>query len=437
MNRPRSAAARLTPEGVLGWALTAAAVLLGYLFVVRGGALLLGAEQAPIALSIAATVLVATLIDPVQTRGERLARRVLHREREAPYDVLARFSSRVAEAEVAGELPHLMARLLAEGTQASWAQVWVRVNGRLTLMATHPVGAPTDAPPDGPGVRSVAVGHDGAALGVLRVQERPDHPLTPVEERLFAGLAAQAGLALHTAQLRAELVARHAQLAQRAAELTDVRNRLVAAQDQERQRLERDIHDGAQQQLVALRINLGLAQTLADRVPERAAELLQEQAGAAASVIATVETLSRGDAPAVLRRDGLVAAVRDAASSCPLPVDLALTDVGRLAAAVESTAYFVCLEAMQNVVKHAEATRVSVSLGVHGTELLLEVRDDGIGELPRNGDGTSEGRGLRNMEDRLVSVGGTLQLALTVPGHLVRAVLPMVPAVAGPTEVGR
>ncbi len=425
---------RVSPESVLGWAGAAVAVLVVYVVVVRGGDWLIGTRAAHVELSILATVIVAATIDRIQSRCERLAARLLHRDSSNPYDVLAQFSSQVAGAEAAGELPQLMARLLAEGTAAAWAQVWVLVNGRPTLMATFPPGVAADSSAPAisgssstDGLRSVAVGHAGSVLGVLRVKEQDGHPLTPVESRLFAGLAAQAGLALHAAQLRAELEQRHRELTDRAGQLRAARDRLVAAQDAERRRLERDIHDGAQQQLVALRINLRLAQTLAERSPERAAQLLSEQAHAAEDAITTLRALSRGAEPEVLTRAGLPAALREAAKICPLPVELELHDVGRFSRPVETAVYFSCLEALQNVVKHARATQVGVHLDVVGDALELKVVDDGRGLEP----GAVAGSGIGNMRERLAAVGGQLRIgAARGSGTSVTALVPAVRSTA-------
>jgi signal transduction histidine kinase len=223
---------------------------------------------------------------------------------------------------------------------------------------------------------------------------------------LYAGLAAQAGLALHTAQLRAELHARHRELSARASQLRTARDELVQIQDQERRRLERDIHDGAQQQLVALRINLRLAQALASRDPQRASRLLAEQADAANDAIETLRTLSRGVQPQVLRDHGLSQALAMAASASPVTVNLHVRDVGRLSTDVEAAAYFCCLEALQNVVKHAEATTVTVNVAVKADTLELEIVDDGKGIAPDSVPGT----GLGNMRDRLTAVAGTLHI---------------------------
>ena len=139
---------RVSPQAVLGWLGTAVVVVAVYVVVVLGGGLLLDAPSAQLLLSVLATVVVAATIDGVQQRCERLAARLLHGGRQSPYEVLTRFSPRAVEADALGRLPEQMARLLAEGTATAWAQVWLLVNGRPTLMATHPpdAGALTDPP---------------------------------------------------------------------------------------------------------------------------------------------------------------------------------------------------------------------------------------------------------------------------------------------------
>jgi signal transduction histidine kinase len=420
---------RAHPEVVMGWLGTAGVVVLVYLAVIRGGELLFGEPTNSLTLSTVATVVVAVIIDPVQNSLEAVARRLLRGGSSTPYEVLTQLSSGLPSPDPRAELPQLMARLLAEGTAAEWAQVWVLVNGSPSLMATHPVDAAADTRPpavggstdDGNGLKSVTVGYGGTVLGVLRVQECPGRPLTPMEERLYAGLAAQAGLALHTAQLRAELRARHHELTVRAAQLRTARDQLVHVQDQERRRLERDIHDGAQQQLVALQINLRLAQALSERDPERAAALLAEQSSAAEEAISTLSTLSRGALPRVLSERGLPDALALAASGCPVPVHLTVGDVGRLSPAVEASAYFCCLEALQNAVKHAGATAIEVTLTLQDETLHLTVTDNGNGITAES----VPGAGLSNMQDRLTAVAGSLHIASRpCEGTTVSAALP-------------
>ncbi|HEU0101804.1 MAG TPA: histidine kinase, partial [Mycobacteriales bacterium] len=251
----------LVPLGLIGFV---AAV---YVVVVLGGGALLGRTASPsLPLSLLATVVVALGVAPVQARLAASAG-----GRPSPYDVL-RGTATLTGAEATAELPARMARVLAEGTGVAWAQVWVSVRGELGLAAAWPVDGDRCSPVPGAaadpaGRRALSVRHGGRLLAVLRLQERPGQPLTAVEERLFTGLAAQAGLVLQRVALRAELAARHEELAARTAELRASRQRLIETQDAERRRLERDIHDGAQQHLVALAVNLRLAETLAGRAP--------------------------------------------------------------------------------------------------------------------------------------------------------------------------
>jgi signal transduction histidine kinase len=423
------------PDVVAGW--LGAAVLVGvvYVVVVRGGGVLIGRTTSPhLGLSVLATAIVALGIEPARVRSERAARRWLSNGRPSPYAVLTEFSQRMA-GHADEELTSRMARMLAEGTAVAWAQVWLVVNDRLTLVATYPDDAEARLDPpslggngDDDGLRSVAVGHAGRRLGVLRVQERENRPLSAVEQRLFAGLAAQAGLVLHNAQLRAELTARHNELVRRAAELRSSRDQLVVAQDQERRKLERDIHDGAQQQLVALGINLRLAQTLAVKTPERAAELLGEQAEAAADAIDTLSTLSRGVYPRLLSEHGLADALAAVATANPIPVRLHVADVGRFPRTVEAAVYFCCLEALQNAAKHSGAGSIEVHLALALDRLHLSVTDDGSGVVA----GAEAGVGITNMRDRIESLGGTVRIESRPGGGT--SVVAVVPALRVPAQ---
>jgi signal transduction histidine kinase len=431
MARARPLSWRRRPEVALGWLGTACVVALASGVVLVAG----GGEEPPLVASVGATVVVAAVIDPVQRRCERLAARWLHGDRQTPYDVLSRFTGQVRSEASPEQLPERMARLLAEGTASAWAQVWVLVNDRLTLIATHPAGAAADPEPPplaglsrSPGHRTVTVGYQGRVLGVLRIQERPGRPLTGVEERLFAGLAAQAGLALHSAQVRAELEDRHRELSARTRELTAARDELVCVQDQERRRLERDIHDGAQQQLVALTINLRLAQTLAVQSRERAIEVLAAQQQGAAAAIDTLRSLSRGVQPQVLREEGLAPALRLVAESSPLPVRLTTSKASdRLHPDTEAALYFCGLEALQNAVKHAQARTAEVRLRVGPRSTELTVADDGTGITTSRSTGT----GLANMQDRVAALGGSIRVD-SAPGAGTRVVASVPTRMAAP-----
>jgi len=421
-----------------GWQQLVVALGLGgfvvgvYLIVVLGGGAIIGHLESPsVALSVLATAAVALLFAPVQAILEKATARA--GARATPYEVLSRFSRDATGGFPTEGLPDRMAMLLAQGTGSRWAQVWLVVSGRLTLAATWPTDAEADQrPPHGEsggegtshgGRRLLAVRHGGNLLGVLRVQERPGLALTVVEERLFAGLAAQAGLVLRLVVVRAELEERHAELAARAEELKASRERLIETQDLERRRLERDIHDGAQQHLVALTLNLQLAQRVASHSPQRARRVLSEQAEAAHLAIETLSSLSRGIYPRTLAAEGLGPALRSALATSPIPVTVDTDGVGRLPASVEAALYFCCMEAVQNAAKHSGAGHVAVHLNGNSSGSQLTVTDDGTG-FPDASDHVP-GVGLTNMHDRMDAVGGAVSIdSLPARGTTVTAVVP-------------
>ena len=407
-----------------------------YVVVVLGGGAIIGRTDSPsLPLSVLATAAVALLFAPVQAGLERVATRMGYGGAAAPYDVLSRFSETVTGSYATEQLAARMSMLLAQGTGAQWAQVWLTMSDRLTLAATWPVNAedgrsPPSLQPDGVdatdnGRRALAVRHGSQLLGVLRLQERPGLALTAVEERLFAGLAAQAGLVLRVLRLRAELEDRHKELVTRADELMASRNRLIETQDAERRRLERDIHDGAQQHLVALTVNLRLAQTIAVRSPERAALLLSEQADAAHVAIETLSSLSRGIYPRLLADEGLVPALRLAVATSPIPVIIDTTTRVRLPAPVEAALYFCCMEAVQNAAKHSGARSVSVRFGEDHGRCRLTIIDTGAGFDTGEALASGAGAGLVNMRDRLDAVGGTVAVSSqSGRGTIVTAIVP-------------
>lgn len=429
-------------------------VVLVYVVVVVGGGVLVGQTAAPsLWLSVLATAVVAVGFGPVRSRVTAWSAKVLHLGRMSPYQVLAHFPETATGAYPAAELPVRVVRVLAEGTNAAGAQLWLVVLGRLELAATWPAtgnapdgGARADAPTlgvDRPGLapvvvvdgarRSLAVRERGELLGALSVVVGEGQELSPVESRLFAGLAAQSGLMLRVAALRAELERQLDAVQHRALELRRARRDLVARQDNERQRLERNIHDGAQQEIIALLVNLRLARTLLDRAPGRAAGLLAGQAAAARATIDTLTTLSRGLYPRLLTDAGPVAALSAAVASGPIPVVITADDLPRYAPEVEAAVYFACLEAVQNAGKHSGATRISVAIGDRSGrndttgEVDITIVDDGRGFDPAAG----PGNGLSNIHDRIESVRGVVTITSTVgSGTTVRASIPIA-AVAG------
>jgi len=385
-------------------------VMAVYVVVVLGGGALVGRTDSPSpALSVLATTVVALAFAPVQRRLERSSLRVA-----TPYDVMTRFAVEAGDTDGDEDMPGRMSRLLAQGTGAQWAQVWLQRSEGLALAGRWPLDAPTAV--SGPEVsRSLPVTYGDEVLAELRVQERPGVPLTAMEERLFVGLAAQAGLVLRVLVLRSRLEDRHEELQARTEELEGSRGRVIEAQDAERSRLERDIHDGAQQHLVALAMNLRLAQVVAARSPDRATKVLAAQADAARSAIDTLSSLSRGIYPRRLGEEGLLAALRSGVAASAVPVAVEGDGSDRPPPALEVALYFCCMEAVQNAAKHSGATRVLVGLRQNGGRWQLEVTDDGAGFDVRDALASGTGAGLMNMRDRLDAVGGTVAIDST-PG---------------------
>ena len=382
--------------------------------VVLGG-LLGGGSRPNLALSILATAIIAVAFQPVRERVQRLANRLVYGNRATPYELLSQFSHRVAGTYSTEDVLPRMAPVLGEGTGASRADVWVRLGDGIAPAASWPSGdgpAPSRIAVTGqllppvPGIsRIVPIRRQGELLGALSINKRPGEQLTPIEEKLLADLEAQAGLVLQSVRLTAELRARLTEISQQAGDLRASRQRIVAAQDAERRRIERNIHDGAQQNLVALAVKLRLAASLAKRDPERARVSLKALETESDQALETLRELAGGIYPPLLREQGLATALCAETGKMPLPTTVRADHLERCPPEVEAAVYFVCLEATQNITKHAGASRVEINLRSLANELSFEVTDDGSGfELARGAGGS----GLRNMVDRIEGVGGRL-----------------------------
>jgi signal transduction histidine kinase len=397
-----------------------------YVGIAVGIGTLVGSGGKPnLALSILATAIVAIGFQPVRERVQKVANRLVYGKRATPYEVLSEFSGRVAETYAADEVLPRMAQVLQEGTGAESATVWLRGTEELRPAATFPNGVETHIavpmrngtlPALGHATRSVEVRHQGELLGALSVTKRRGEALTPIEQKLVDDLAHQAGLVLKNVGLSADLQTR-------LDELRASRQRLVSAQDLERRRLERNLHDGAQQHLVALKVKLGLAELLLGRDPEKAAETLEQLKSDADEALETLRDLARGIYPPLLADKGLVVAFESQARKATIPVRVESDGVARYTPDVEATVYFCVLEALQNVQKYAAATQVIVRLraGTDPARLTFEVEDDGTGFDAAT---VRKGAGLTNMNDRMDALGGTVQVishqgaGTTVSGEL-------------------
>ena len=370
-----------------------------YAAIVAAGGFLLGRNDATV--SVIAAVILALAFQPVRARARRFADRVVYGKRANPYEVLTEFSSRVGGAYATEDVVPRMAQILGEGAGAKVARVWLRVGRELRPSASWPPDAAIppnlavdgDAVPSIPGVYVGAVRDRGELLGALSVEMPASDPMTPDKERLVADLASQAGLVLRNVAL--------------VEELRGSRRRLVAAQDHERRKLERNIHDGAQQQLVALAVKARLARQSVARDPAKTEEMLAQIEAETQTALDDLRDLARGIYPPLLADKGLGSALDAQARKASFPVRVDADGVGRLPQDIEAAVYFSCLEALQNVAKYAGASGAAITITRAPTLLTFAVTDDGRGFDPTT---VGSGGGLEGVADRLAAIGGTFDV---------------------------
>jgi signal transduction histidine kinase len=376
-----------------------------YVGIVVGIGAIIG-SKGNVGLSILATAIVAFAFQPIRDRSQHFANRLVYGKRATPYEVLSEFADRVAGTYATDDVLPRMARILAEATGALRADVWLRVGAELRAEGSWPTAPhsgriPYDdtGGPDVPGAAGVAaVRHQGEPLGALSVEKAPGDPMTPADDKLLADVAGQAGLVLRNVRLIEDLRAS--------------RQRLVAAQDQERRKLERNIHDGAQQELVALAMKANLARSLVGRDEAKEAHLLDQLKSDAQQALENLRDLARGIYPPLLADQGLVAALTAQARKSSVRVSVEADGIGRFSQDAEAAVYFCTLEALQNVAKYAEATEATVHLRHEDGHLAFEVTDDGVGFDPK---AKGYGTGMQGMADRLAALGGEL-VVVSSPG---------------------
>lgn len=376
-----------------------------YLAVAIGIGSAIGSASDPVMSALAAAI-VALAFQPVRRRAQHLANVLVYGKRATPYEVLSDLSTRFATTYSLDDALPRLARVTAEAVGAERSRVWLRSDGELLRAASWPP-EPTatvrrldgDALPDlGELETAFPVRHQGELLGAISVVARPGEPLDGTQEKLLGDVAAQAALVLRNVTLVEDLRAS--------------RKRIVAAQDDRARALERNIHDGAQQQLVAITVKLRLAQDLVTKDPTGTRAMLEELRAQTQSALEDLRDLARGIYPPLLADKGLRSAIEAQARKNVLPVRLAGDGVGRYVQEVEAAVYFCTLEALQNAAKYAGASSVDVRLAEVGGHLEFEIHDDGIGFDPVT---TPSGAGLQNMSDRLSALGGSLEIR-SAPG---------------------
>lgn len=414
----------LVVRKALVFAVMTAVIAVVYVGMVVGVGAIVGSRASPVLSALAAAV-VALVFQPVRARARRFADRVVYGRRATPYEVMAEFGDQLAETYAADDVLPRIARVLGEGIGAERARVRLSIGDELREVASWPEEPAVDegSTADHRDDFTAEVRHRGELLGALSVAMPPNDPMNPSKELLVHDLAAQAGLVLRNERLTAALKAR-------LGELKAAQKRLVSAQDHERRKLERNIHDGAQQQLVALQVRQRLAHQLVDRDPAKAKEMLAQLQADTATALDDLRDLARGIYPPLLADKGLEAALVAQARKAAMAITIDADGIDRLPQDVEAAIYFSALEALQNTAKYADAHTVTVSIERVDGVVGFTVRDDGRGFDPSvRGYGT----GLQGIADRLGALDGELDVksgpgsGTTVTGRVPLTIAPPQP----------
>jgi two-component system, NarL family, sensor kinase len=356
--------------------------------------------------SLLATAVIAVGFAPARDRLQRWVDRRLYGERHDPVRAMARLGERLRDAPSGvpgGDVLAGVLQTVCETLRLPWASLRVEDGVEVATF-----GQP------GTASASIPLEHEGQRIGALLVGVRAGEDALGVADRQVLGiLAAPVAVALHAVLLSQEL--------QRS------RERLVAAREEERRRLRRDLHDGLGPILTAVTLKADAARSALEVAPDRADALLAELRGDANQAIGDLRRVIYDLRPAPLDELGLLGALRaqvDRFAGQGLSITLqAPPTLPVLPAAVEVAAYRICTEALTNISRHAHAHHASITVAVDG-DLCLEVHDDGTTSTA-NGDGWRPGTGLQSMNERVAEVGGTLEVGPTATGGRVQASLPL------------
>jgi signal transduction histidine kinase len=414
-----------------------------------------GSERSLLLLSMLAAAGASLAYQPARAWLTERANRVVYGERVSPDEALRTWGMRLTRAIPLDELLLQLAETLRKSMQLRSAQVWTGAEGHYEVAAMVPhrqveaytvgdkeqavvcragvsggtwldIWLPGFVAPGAAATTRVApIAHSGGLLGLIVCERTADTTaFTDDDDRVLTELARQVGLALHNVQLDTALQASLDELRDTNEELRASRVRIVAAGDAERRKLERNLHDGAQQHLVALAVKLRLAKDAVADDPADAEAMIDEIRQDLQESIAELRALAHGIFPPLLMSGGLAEALPAAAGRAALPTSTELS-VGRHSEEIEAAIYFCCMEALQNAGKHAGAD-ASALVRVWEDDLMLhwEVADDGPGFDPASSVGA--GHGFVNMRDRMGAFGGTIEVVSTIDeGTTIRGHLPL------------
>lgn len=365
---------------------------------------LAASQRLSIEAAVLVTVAVTLVFQPVRAQLERLADRLAYGRRGSAYELLGDFGAATERTLDVAEIGPRLADAVRVGLGARWARVLVR----------DPAGQPgitlgSSGDVEGPPALTAPLTRGTLEVGWIECGPAEDGGYRRREHELLATLGHQAALAIQNAGLMSELAGRFEAMNRQAQELAASRARIVQAQEGERRRIERDLHDGIQQQLISLVVGVRLARNRIESDPRGADTALIEVQHQALQAQKDLRQLVRGIHPALLIDAGLVPAVRAAATRLPLRVTIeadTAVAAGRHGAEVESAAYFIICEALVNVMKHARVSEAKVAMQRSNGVLRVSVSDRGCGLTP----GADRGSGLTGLRDRVAVLGGELSI---------------------------
>ncbi|MBB2892383.1 sensor histidine kinase [Flexivirga oryzae] len=371
-------------------------------------------RRLPLLATVVVTIVVVLALAPVRRRLDRWASARVYGQRPSGPQLLGAFGEALEHAADLHELGPRAAAMIVDGLSVTWARLLLVLPGSAVAEEIGAAGAVAD----GDDVVDLSIDLVDRDDVVGRIECGPPvhgGSLSEDDRHLLVTVARQTALAVRAAHFAAELAAQLAETRRQAEELVESRRRLVHAQDTERRRLERDLHDGIQQEVVAVtaQLRLGLNQLTRDAAAAR--RTFEEARLAATEILTGLRELVQGIRPPVLADRGLLAAVEARVAKLPIGVVVEAGErmrTTRLEDQIESTAYFVVAEALTNVLKHAGAHEVRVELHTDGERLRLRVSDDGAGFLAADTVGT----GLAGLADRVGAVGGVLHVQ-SAPGR--------------------